>query len=472
LPARHHRPRRGGAGGAHARRPVRPVPPALRGARAGPPRRRVHVQRQGAPPPLRARHPPHLLQREHVRILRPLPVRRHLPPALHPRPVLSRGRSSTSPPRRRREEALATQGRASYLSDLPSPAGALHVPHARAAPSLPTPSPMTERLPLRRAACLALLLGALAAPALRAQEAPPGRTCATPTPSEAVLQQHYEAVQAWVQQHPAPQGGETVTIPIAFHVVHNGTTGNIPDQWITDQVEVLNDAFADMGYRFVVAMLDRTENATWFSTCYGSGENPMKQALAIDPAHFLNIYTCLPSGGILGYAYRPDGDASSIHHGVVLHYNTLPGGGLFPYNQGDTGTHEVGHYVGLLHTFDGGCSGGDTPPGCETGGDRVCDTPAEASAAFGRPAGRDTCPPGGPHPNPDLRDHPGDACVNPCPAGPTGPPLAPISQVRPATMRRPDPLGAPRPLALGNVRLGESETKRVHVVTLPDAPLL
>ncbi|HLT48752.1 MAG TPA: zinc metalloprotease, partial [Rubricoccaceae bacterium] len=331
---------------------------------------------------------------------------------------------------------------------------------------------MTERLPLRRAACLALLLGALAAPALRAQEAPPGRTCATPTPSEAVLQQHYEAVQAWVQQHPAPQGGETVTIPIAFHVVHNGTTGNIPDQWITDQVEVLNDAFADMGYRFVVAMLDRTENATWFSTCYGSGENPMKQALAIDPAHFLNIYTCLPSGGILGYAYLPDGDESSIHHGVVLHYNTLPGGGLFPYNQGDTGTHEVGHYVGLLHTFDGGCSGGDTPPGCETGGDRVCDTPAEASAAFGCPAGRDTCPTGGPDPIQNFMDYTDDACMNHFTPGQTERSLALMSQFRPTIMSSPDAFAAPGALAFVNVRLGESETKRVHVVNLTDDPLL
>ena len=177
------------------------------------------------------------------------------------------------------------------------------------------------------------------------------------------------------------------TIPVYFHVINNGSgiaNGDIPIDQITQQIAVLNAAFAGTPFSFVLAKVTRTTNAAWYVMSPGSAaEAQAKAALRERGAGSLNIYSANPGGGLLGWATFPQNYARSpANDGVVILYASVPGGSAAPYNEGDTGTHEVGHWLGLYHTFQGGCA---------ASGDQVSDTPAERSAAYGCPSGRDSC---------------------------------------------------------------------------------
>jgi len=186
----------------------------------------------------------------------------------------------------------------------------------------------------------------------------------------------------------------TVTVNVYFHVITNTSgQGNVSDQQIAQQIAVLNAAYsgasggANTIYRFNLVSVDRTANNTWYTTTGGTSERQMKTALRKGGARDLNFYTNNMGGGLLGWATFPSSYASDpVMDGVVCLYASLPGGSASPFNLGDTGTHEVGHWVGLYHTFQGGCAKSAT-----NGGDFVSDTPAERSPASGCPTGRNTC---------------------------------------------------------------------------------
>ena len=211
---------------------------------------------------------------------------------------------------------------------------------------------------------------------------------------------------------PTPSCAEGKTcIGVVFHVVSDGRgNGDVSEATIAAQMDVINQAFAGIGgnpalpYEFDLIKTTRTADRKWYTGCYGRSERSMKSSLREGGAQTLNIYSCRPSNGILGYATFPTSyDSQPSLDGVVILDESMPGGTAAPYNQGDTLTHEIGHWLGLFHTFQGGCN---------EPGDYVADTPAEASPAYGCPVGRDSCSASGDDPVTNFMDYTDDYCMD------------------------------------------------------------
>ncbi|TFK43247.1 metalloprotease [Crucibulum laeve] len=208
------------------------------------------------------------------------------------------------------------------------------------------------------------------------------------------------------------------TIKVYFHVVSSGTTlatGYVPQSQVQAQIDVLNEDYSATGITFVLANTTRTINSSWFTNAGPSTttQTTMKNTLRQGGAADLNVYSVgfksSSTSGLLGYATFPSSYSSAPKDdGVVFLYSSVPGGTSTNYNGGQTLTHEVGHWVGLYHTFQGGCSGT---------GDQVSDTPPEASSASGCPTGRDTCTGGGVDPIHNYMDYSYDSCMTEFTAG-------------------------------------------------------
>lgn len=236
--------------------------------------------------------------------------------------------------------------------------------------------------------------------------------CATPSiPSDDARRTQAEIEKFLLSQKGINENTTAKRIKVFFHVINKGnlvSDGNISDAQIDEQMKVLNDAYKSTHFQFDPPTINRKTSPQWFTMGKDSDEEKAaKQDLRVMKKDVLNIYTA--NIGTYGWAaYPQELSLNPYNDGVVILFSTLPGGTSTPYNEGKTMVHEVGHWLGLFHTFEGGC----TAPG-----DWVADTPAEAVEHRGCDS-RNSCPD-----EPDwdpienFMDYSSDACTRQFTAG-------------------------------------------------------
>ena len=202
-------------------------------------------------------------------------------------------------------------------------------------------------------------------------------------------------------------------IPVVFHIIHDHGYENIPDAKVHALLKQVNEDWrllnsdlstarsqfaavaSDMQVEFRLARIDPDGNCTNGINRIISGltvdaDDAVKGLIDWDNKKYLNIwvvrniYSGSSSGGtILGYALMPwTAQYQPTRDGIVMVASTVDYGER-------TLTHEIGHYLGLSHTFEGGCSSSGS--NCNNQGDKVCDTPPESGQHFGCDYAQNSC---------------------------------------------------------------------------------
>ena len=199
-----------------------------------------------------------------------------------------------------------------------------------------------------------------------------------------------------------------IVVPVRFHVITDGRTGMLSRSVIDEQLRSLNAAYggttggADTGVSFRLVADEVVTDRQWFERPHDY-QSQLLGTLSRGGPGTLNLFTAAVGSEVLGfssfpqaYRLRPGLD------GVVVDYRSVPGGPFEHFNRGYTAVHEIGHWLGLFHTFENGCQ----PPG-----DGVDDTPYEAVPTQGCPSFKDTCPAPGTDPVHNFMDYAWDSCM-------------------------------------------------------------
>ncbi|MFL6002729.1 MAG: zinc metalloprotease [Nocardioides sp.] len=266
----------------------------------------------------------------------------------------------------------------------------------------------------------ALTVVGAAAPA-QARVADPATDCLTPTPNpvaagarggatgldhrdisvaeqRAIARRTDSRLAAKGASSVSGSGASAVTVPVYVHVMRDDAgRGDVANRQITRQIAVLNSDFSGTPYSFDLAGVDRYNNTTWHTDHQSAG---YRAATRQGGANALNIW--LVDFKYLGIATFPwDYAKKGEIDGIRVNFDSLPGGSITNFNLGGTATHEAGHWFGLYHTFQGGCTELN---------DEVADTPAQSGPTSGCPEGRDSCPLPGLDPIHNYMDYSYDSC--------------------------------------------------------------
>jgi len=269
------------------------------------------------------------------------------------------------------------------------------------------------------------VVSALAAAAVTARVAAEDRSCidvqdAAARGTEGAREPDMGAAEEVPSEHAGQGGGDfRASVPTHVHVVSpDGVEAMVPESKVREQVRVLTLGFgghyggADTGFGFRLESVDYSVNADWYYAGPSSkGERDMKRALHEGGPDALNLYLTT-AGPYLGWSYFPSVVAQpgqAYLDGVVVDWRSLPGIGYYEaYDLGFTAVHEVGHWLNLYHTFQGGCN---------RWGDYVDDTPPQRTPTFGCPDGKDTCSDAGLDPIHNYMDYSDDPCYSEFTAG-------------------------------------------------------